>query len=76
MNEPTMALPEGQTCAGCFHFDYCRWFISRKGPEIECDWFPSRFAWPAPPLQAKRRRDLARDAKLEADRGEGPRRQP
>ena len=44
--EPDMQLPAGQTCAGCGHFRYCQGFINRKGPEVECDWSPSRFAWP------------------------------
>jgi hypothetical protein len=43
-----MALPEGQTCSGCGHFGWCQWFLSREGDEKQCDWSPSRFAWPRP----------------------------
>ncbi len=30
-------------CKDCRHFQKCRWLLSRKGTEQECDWLPSRF---------------------------------
>lgn len=46
--DPGMALPDGQTCSDCGHIARCRWLIDRRGHETECDWSPSRFAWPIP----------------------------
>jgi hypothetical protein len=45
----TMDLPEGQTCAGCGHFHFCRKFLGEDiATNTECDWFPVRFVYPAP----------------------------
>ena len=38
-----MRLPDGKTCSGCVHDKRCKFLISRKGTETECDFYPSKF---------------------------------
>ena len=48
----TMNLPDGKTCADCYHFKRtCEWLISCPPTRIRCDWYPIRFrsVSPAPP---------------------------
>jgi hypothetical protein len=45
----SMDLPEGQTCGDCAHFGFCRRFIGEGiHDNVTCDWYPIRFAYPAP----------------------------
>jgi len=46
--EPMDETSETTTCAGCQHFERCKWLIARTGEETECDWTPSRYL-PAQP---------------------------
>jgi len=40
----TRDLPEGKTCADCFHFKRtCEWLISCAPTRTQCDWYPIRF---------------------------------
>lgn len=36
-------LPDGKTCADCFHLHRCTWLISVDPTNTDCDWTPSRF---------------------------------
>lgn len=38
------AIENGLTCSNCVNFlPHCRWLLSRKGNEKECDWIPTKF---------------------------------
>ena len=38
------ALEQGLTCKDCANFEtHCKWLLSRKGNEKECDWIPTKF---------------------------------
>lgn len=41
-----MALPVGNTCGECGHFQRCKWLLSRSPEETGCDWWPRRFQLP------------------------------
>lgn len=38
-----MRLPEGKTCANCFHFSRCKWLVGAKDNWNVCDFGPSKF---------------------------------
>jgi len=38
-----MILPEGKTCADCYHCNRCTKIFGVNSENIECDFSPSRF---------------------------------
>ena len=45
----SMDLPAGETCSSCRNFGFCRKFIGEEiADNTTCDWYPIRFAYPAP----------------------------
>lgn len=37
-------IPNGMKCKDCVNFTtHCKWLLSRKGNETECDWNPTKF---------------------------------
>jgi hypothetical protein len=41
--DPDMHLPEGKTCADCFHFQLCNAVYGHIPEDEVCDWAPSKF---------------------------------